>query len=320
MACRWLAALLVIGCLLRAGPVQAQAPPVGGGAAIRSAALFLADKGDEYFIAKHYEQAFKLFQMAEALHHAPTLLLMIAQCEGHLGRLLEARSHLQQVIDEPLGPNASGPFRRAQADAQQRLVALDLRIPRLSIRLEGSVEGVEVRLDGAAIPVETLGQGLRLDPGKHHVVVLGQHDVQSKTITLSEGARQDIVFDLRRQRGPGAPTVESSALLLPVIFLGVGVVGMGAGMVTGVLALDEAEQLKSTCAAGTQQCDPDAKSHEDAAKSLATGSTIGFVLGGIGLTVGALLLVTQATAPSEPIETGLRLRIGPGSVVLEGAF
>jgi hypothetical protein len=319
-SCRWLVVLLVIGCLLRAGPAQAQPEPIGGGAAIRSAALFLADKGDEYFRAKHYPQALQLLEMAEALHHAPTLLLMIAQCEGHLGRLLDGRSHLQKVIDERLGPYASGPFLRAQAEAHKRLAVLEARIPRVSIRLQGSLEGVEVRIDGAAIPVETLGQELRLDPGTHHVVVLGRHDVQSKTITLDEGARQSIVFDLQRPVAPGAPTAEQSSLLLPVLFLGAGVVGMGAGLVTGVMALNEADQLKSTCTAGNQQCDPDAQSHEDAAKGLATGSTIGFVLGGIGLTVGALLLVTRATEAAPAAETALRLQLGPGSVALQGAF
>ncbi|MBW2452878.1 MAG: tetratricopeptide repeat protein [Deltaproteobacteria bacterium] len=312
--------MLLVSCLLWPAVGHGQEEPTGGDAAVRSAARFLANKGDEYFHGKRYERALELFQMAEALHHAPTLVLMIAKTEAQLGRLLGARNHLQGIIDEPLGPRASGPFRFAQADAQRRLAALEPRIPRLSIRLEGSAAGVEVRLDGAAIPVETLGQALPLDPGVHHIVVLGKEDVQSQTLTLVEGAREQVVFDLRPPAAPLAPTPERPSLALPILSFGVGVAGVVVGTVTGVMALDEAEQLKSTCTAGNQDCDPEARSHEDAAKGLATVSTVGFVFGGIGLTVGALLLVTGSSESAKPTETALGLRLGPGAISLEGTF
>ena len=137
---------------------------------------------------------------------------------------------------------------------------------------------------------------------------------------MTEGAREQVVFDLRRPAKPVTPPTESPSLVLPILAFGVGVTGMVVGTVTGVMALDEAEQVKSTCTAGNQDCDPAARTHEDAAKGLATASTIGFVFGGVGLTAGALLLVAGSGESGEASSTALRLRISPGAIALEGTF
>jgi hypothetical protein len=63
------------------------------------------------------------------------------------------------------------------------------------------------------------------------------------------------------------------------------------GAVTGLLALSKANDVKSRCDAG--HCPAEDESKANSAKTLATVSTIGFVVGGVGVGAGAFLLIRR---------------------------
>jgi hypothetical protein len=75
---------------------------------------------------------------------------------------------------------------------------------------------------------------------------------------------------------------------MAVVSGGVGVVGVALGAVFGAIASAKWSQAKSDCGAG---CAPDApaQSEKSSASTLATLSTVGFVVGGAGLAGGVVL-------------------------------
>jgi hypothetical protein len=111
------------------------------------------------------------------------------------------------------------------------------------------------------------------------------------------------------------------------VLLGVGGAGLVIGSATGLLALSKRSSLNSRCVDGKSSCPPDAQSDIESMKSLATVSTVGFAVGGVGAVVG-LILVTSSRASSEkppgtakaPPAVALRPWLGLGSAGIDGVF
>jgi hypothetical protein len=104
------------------------------------------------------------------------------------------------------------------------------------------------------------------------------------------------------------------------VVLGVGVVGIAIGAITGAMSLGKVSTLSSHCPT-KHGCDPADQSLADSAKSLGTISTIGFVVGGVGLVGGAVLLVVRPGKPAAAAGVvTFTPRIGLGSMAFEGTF
>jgi tetratricopeptide (TPR) repeat protein len=288
--------------------------------AVRGAARLLAEQGDEKLHAGRFEEALQLFRMAEELFHAPTLVLAMAQAERKLGRWADARKHYKEVIADDLGPKPQQAFVTAKAIAREELAALEPKIPRLIIEVAARPETIEVRLDGKALPVEALDGPLYVDVGKHEVMLIAGDVVRVAHLEIEAEEEERLRFDMSPDRGEqGLARNEPQGLpwYWPVGAFALGTAGLVVGAVTGALALDDAEALRATCLQGNQGCDPAARSLESSANDLATISTVGFVVGGVGVATGiALLIVDRMDEP----ENAVSLRVGPTKMVLEGRF
>ena len=95
-------------------------------------------------MAKDYERAAELFQQAEGLMHAPTLLLGLARAQAGLGKLVSAHETYIRVTREPLpdgGLDRLPPSRVQRAIPQQlRVHVLEDVLPRGRPRAEGAEE------------------------------------------------------------------------------------------------------------------------------------------------------------------------------------
>ena len=102
--------------------------------------------------------------------------------------------------------------------------------------------------------------------------------------------------------------------------MGAGVVGLGVGAVTGILAIGKHSTLSNECTNGT--CGAGAQNDLDSYHSMGTISTIGFVAGGVLAAGGLVIFLTAPHAASSAPTTGLRLTpfVGPGSVGAVGTF
>ena len=74
------------------------------------------------------------------------------------------------------------------------------------------------------------------------------------------------------------------------VAFGVGGAALLVGAVTGILAIGKHGDLKDACPDAT--CPSTKQSDVDSYKTMGTISTVGFVVGGVGVAAGAILLLT----------------------------
>jgi hypothetical protein len=122
---------------------------------------------------------------------------------------------------------------------------------------------------------------------------------------------------------------KGGSILLPLVAFGVGGVGLIAGGITGAMASSDHSTLQNECKIQGNICPPSAKSDLDSYHTMAGISTIGFIVGGVGVAAGVVLLLIapKAEAPvnvnAEPPKTsGVKWSpyVGPGSAGVAGTF
>jgi hypothetical protein len=94
---------------------------------------------------------------------------------------------------------------------------------------------------------------------------------------------------------------------------GVGALGLGLGAVTGLLARQALVDIETRC--GGRQCTLAEEANLNEAKTLATVSTAGFVVGGAFVLIGTVALFV-----TRPKDTAVRARLGLSGLVVEGSF
>lgn len=323
-------ACLVVVAALFAPALALGAPPPAATDEARAAAKAAAKDGVTAYEAGNYDLAIERFRRSDALYHAPQSRVYIARATEKLGRLVAARAIYVALLDEPEAPDASEKAREARRVAREELDALEKRIPVLAIAVAG-VPLAEARatLDGAPIAMTSLAH-LLVDPGEHTVIVSAEGGSSAKRVVhVDEGRSEALALTLEpaaRSAGPQAPVAiplpppparDAKGSLTPAFLgFGVGAAGLGVGAITGILALGKAADLAAACP--TKRCQPADRAIADSASSLATVSTIGFVIGGVGAAAGIVFLVVRPS--STPASTSLRASLGPGTFALQGTF
>src|SRR5579862_6290303 len=110
-----LAALLFV-------PVRASAQ---GTDADRATARLLAEQGQQALDARDYTTAADRFARADALVHAPTLMLGLARAAVGLGRWIVALDLYNRILNEGAAPGSPAAFFDALNDAHRELDALE---------------------------------------------------------------------------------------------------------------------------------------------------------------------------------------------------
>jgi len=332
-----LASLASAALLGAPGPAEAQsaqsaqsAPPQAQAAgAHRERARALANRGFELFEAGQYAEALPAFQAAEAEFHAPTILLMIARTQVRLGRLVDAHASYERIATEQLASYAPPEFFEAQTTARAELAEISKRTPTVEVIVRGAgAQGARVAVDGVEVAA---GRRVPQNPGTHTVSVRapGAQEVL-REVTITEGAAERVEVDLGSSSGPagGAPAGDEGrggggdggdgggGSLVPAwIAFGVAGVGIGVGAVTGAMTFGRVGELEVACQGG--RCPPAEAERYDSAHTLATVSTVGFVIGGIAAATGAVLVVVRPGGrPAEQVG----MVVAPGWVGLRGGF
>ena len=324
-----LACAIALGASLSAPPIaRAQATMTEA----RESARALAERGLDLFEAKKYAEAIEHFRQAEERFHAPTHLLFTARAYDKLGRLLEAQTTYQSLVNEQLANYAPDAFREAQATARAELVTLAPRIPRLEITLRGAAaDRARVTVDGKAVTLQR-DKPFAVDPGEHTVAATAEGAAPaSRTVTAAEGTstRVELVGEAAAAAPTGpagpppdepAPASAGGSKLPAAVAFGVGGVGVALGAVTGILSLGKVGELEDRCP--TKVCSAADQELADSARTLGTVSTIGLIVGGVGVAAGVVLLVVEPAPAPHASAAGPRVvtRVGPGSLSLAGTF
>lgn len=326
--------MLVCVLALHTVPARAQS------AADRTTARELALEGQAAFDRGDFATAADRFERANALVHAPTLLLALARAQVKLGKLVQAYESYNQIIREGLSKDASKVFKEAHQDARNEVEPVRVRLAWVTISVSGP-QTPRVSIDGAAVPPAALGVRRAVNPGDHVARAEGDGYLpQEKPFSAAEGGSAELSFSLERApagateptppaagatapaQGPPAPVVSDAGQPAPkrtlaYVALGVGATGLIVGSVTGIMALGKHSSLSEACPDG--KCPEAEQSELDSYRTLGTISTIGFVVGVVGAGAGITLLVT-APKRTEPTATRLGLRVGAQSVSAWGTF
>jgi hypothetical protein len=320
----------------------------------RATARALAREGYEAQKHEQYALAADRFERADALVHAPTLLLGLARAQVGLGKLVEAHETYRRILREPLPPGAPAPFTRAVADATREVGGVAARLAWVTLVVKGP-SAPAVLLDDAEVPTAALGVRLACNPGAHTLKVSAdEFDDAHQSFAIAEGGEQTITMALRAHPHPvevavapalapvaPSPTITSGPSVTPApavtqgaastevaaaapersssvqravgfTALGIGVAGLAAGGVTGVVALMKHASLSDSCPGG--HCSSNYEGQVDTYRTLANVSTAAIIAGLASGVTGVVLLVTA------PRATGVNVYASATSAGIAGSF
>jgi len=223
----------------------------------KSTARATATAGQKAHAKGDHEKSLKLFLKAESLVHAPTHLLYIARSQVELGQLVEAQETYKKLTYEKLSEGAPEAFRGAQEAARTELATLEPRIPHLTAELsENDVSEFDLIVDGVVRQgVEGVPQPI--NPGEHTVSVRTEGWASDEVaLNLAEGASESATFELHRVETTEtssstsvdtAPSDNSGRKIATYSALGVGGIGVAAGVVLAIVSGGKRSEADGLC-------------------------------------------------------------------------
>lgn len=266
-------------------------------------------------------EALPKLQQAQRLDPGIGTQFNIAVCEEQLGRLGSAWHDFEAVMQLA---RASGKKQREEA-ARAKLEALRPMVPSLVIRSEEPGD-VTVKVDGEVIKKEGWGF-VPVDPG-NHAIEASAPTKKSWTTNLPApapgGKLQVVVPKLALVERREVVTVEApnKRRTLGFILGGVGVAGVAAAAVTGIMLLDAKSTADDRC---TPRCvTPDNKYDQDGADAVSRGKTllpinaVAWGVAAVGLGLGAFFILTSPS--SSPASRRVDASLGPRGADLRISF
>jgi hypothetical protein len=298
----------------------------------RETARSLGTQGLQALDAHEYATAERACAGAYALVKAPTVGMCLARALEGLGRLLEARDVFVEVTHLPTRPDEPAVFTTARDAARTEAEALARRVPTVTLAVSGPSESTPVRLtlDGAAVNSETARLPRKLNPGSHTLSISATgFEPATEQITIAEGEDRRIEVSLRSSSeglaSHSPPLQERQAAAqgrsTPVLAITVGAVGLASllvGVSAGVAASSKHSTLSGECDAASATCPPSARGDLDTFHALRTVSTVGYVVGALGVIGGGVLFF--ATPTSKESSAATALYVGPVSCGLVQKF
>lgn len=325
LAALWLA----LACIVLA-PKRAHAEPTE---ADRATARALALEGHAALTSRDYATAIDRFERADALVHAPTLVVDWARSLQGMGRFVEAHEKYELVLREGVDSSAPKSWARALEDAKRELEELRPRLAWITVTLI-EPDNATVRIDGVVVPPAAVGVKRAADPGFPKVRVSADgYEPFEQTLTVGPGEERNVEVSLKKRQdrklqqaqpdsdaayrarpGPSVRRITTYALL------GVGAAGLVTGGVTGILALHKRSQLADACR--HDRCLPSQRSRIHSYHLYGTTSGVTLAVGLASLGGGLALLFTEPKADADKLQSraGVRPVLSPFFLGAEGSF
>jgi hypothetical protein len=322
----------------------------------RATARQLGQEGFAALDAKDYKTAQDRLRRADQLVHAPTLLLGLARAFAGERKFVRAQESYQRIIREGVAPGAPEAFKQALEAAKAEVGAIMPLVGGVNIIVTaaGGLEPQNIKVNVDEVPINAASLGVRraIDPGEHVLIATadGYKQVELK-FTVPEGGSVDVPVALEKDPNavipaptatgtatgtgtvtpplptgtipPPPPPPPESPSIAPWIVMGIGGVGLVTGAITGGIALGDHGTLNTAC--GKNPC-PQTESGELSSYHTVGGiSTAAFIVGGVGVAAGVVLLLIQPKATvgmTAAPRTGFQVTpvVGPGSLGAIGTF
>jgi hypothetical protein len=276
-------------------------PPAAAGAA-----ELLDAQGTSLMQDHRYVEACPKLAESDRLKPGTGVLLRLALCyelshktASAWSTFREAARRAQRAGDESLADLAT---RHAET--------LEPRVAKLIVQLVPETAGARasIRLDGVLLASPVLGVGVPIDPGQHTIEAeVGSDAPVSRTFTVADqGGTTAVALDVTPAKAGSQQRIAATAVG------GIGLVGLAAGSILGIMAMSNWNRARSECANGTSGCSSEALDLEPVVRNEALGSTIAFAVGG-GAILGAALLWWTAPAAGSGRRGGVFVTPSAGS-------
>jgi hypothetical protein len=279
----------------------------------KAAAAF--DKGLADMMAGKYETGCPALAEAYELSSSAGALFTLAECEAKWGKLASALEHYRAYLRAVI---AMDPAKRAaqaerQPIASRQVDALGKVVPRLTVNVKAPPNGAVVKLDGEVLAGKSLGRAQEIDPGSHELTLEAPgHDPVRESVELEHGDKRTVTLALSSfsdddddDDDDTTPSDDSSLETWAFVIGGVGVAGVIVGIATGAAAFATRSTVLEHC--DDVRCDQEGKDAADKTKALGHTSTVGFVVGGVGLAAGTILYILAPGDDADESEVGWRL-------------
>lgn len=319
----------------------------------KSTARALGQQGQDALDKKDWKTAADLFHRAVAIFDdakapvPPTLLLGLARSDAGIGHFIASQEAYSRLIHQGTPPGAPAIFAQAVEDGKREIDGVSARVASVTINVTGC-DKPTVTLDDKPISAASLGVKRPVDPGQHLVkasaagckaaetaftVTDAASSVATVTLTKDPNAEPAAVSaqpttttTTTTTAGPaaadqGAQKGSFPAVPLAIAGFGVGVAGVALGAITGIVAMGKHGTLQDECKNPDGSCPASAQGDLDSFHTMGTLSTVGFVVGGVGLAAGLVLLLTAPkSAPTKTSHAWVLPTFGPGVVGAVGHF
>jgi hypothetical protein len=210
--------------------------------------------------------------------------------------------------------------------ANGHALTLEGQLSRVLLQLPPARELSSVEVDGEPLPEPRWYLPMYLDAGEHVIAVSapGKQRRTVKVVVPREPSAQLIpiptLLDTPTDPGPpktktpsaaGAREAGSTQRAAGLVVGGIGIAGIAAGAVFGILTVNKRDDAAAHCAGSA--CDAQGVQSHDDAQSLGLVSTLGFGLGAAALVTGAVLYFTAPRG-------GVQATLGPRGATVGGVF
>lgn len=323
----------------------------------RATARALAQQGSDALDAKDYAKAEDAFRRADALFHAPTLVLGLARAQAAEGKFVEAWEGYNRIVLENV--TSTPVFAKALDDARREIAAVEGRRSRVTV-LVGGAASPRVTLDSAPLKSAALGVQFFINPGTHTVQATADgFNPITRTFAVAEGKSETVTVTLESaavaapgaavpttagpestSAAPGAPgsgaaTPGSPPAAQPaspaadagvthpnrapaIAAFVVGGVGLVAGIAAGLVAIKDDSHLKTECP-GDTCVGAGPQSDLSSYHTVGLVSTLGFVVAGVGAATGVTLWLL-GNGHHDSTSASVSPYLGIGSIGAIGRF
>ena len=301
----------------------------------KALAATLFDDGRVLLSQGKVPEACRKLEESRRLDRLPGTVLNLAACHEREGLTASAMVEFREA--RAMAEREQRGDRVSFADEHLKAIMPKLSVLVVVVPPEVDLPALTVLRDGIALGRTVWGTRIPVDPGTHlveasapgkqmrHLEVRVGPDADVQTVTIGRlddapaaaapvaapppAAPATATTPAKTPESPPADTGMSTRRQWAIVSMGAGVLGIGAGSILGVVALGKHNAPGATCT--TSPCSATSLGFNNDAKLAADVSTVSFIVGGVGLALGAFLWFGDSSVTVAP---------GVGSLDVSGRF
>ena len=296
--------------------------PAAGGNVAEAERLF--QRAGAHMDAREYDAACPLLERSHALDPSSGTLLNLGDCYEQRGMTASAYRAFEAAreLSARTGRNDRAEIAEVRKQRLKPLLRQLIIVPPKS-----GVDSLVVHLDGKPLAPSSWNAPVAVDPGDHAIRAssVGAADFSTTVPAPGAGATASVPIPplkpvIQPSHGPATEPESGSHLggqrIAAVVCAAVGVVGVATGTVFGLRSKSKHDESDEYCTGSTCQ-NPRGVDLMDDARSAGNISTIGFIVGGVGLGAATVL---WATSPSSDGSAAAEIGLGPAAIRVSGRW